>query len=307
MKIAIKSLNQIQHLGLDIETVPDRLLEEHEPAVCEYIQRKLARAKASDPTITYDKLASLNPSFGRIVSLSIGYMGENASGEPAMALKSYTGPEEEILTEFVRTTANFRGVWVHYNGRSFDVPYIISRMRHHRMIGLNKGFQDLSSSNGHPHLDLLEYHSFGESSRRLPLGVLATLEGLPSPKGDLDGSKVAEAFRNGEIRRIARYCEWDVATVLNLHRVIVEGGDPVAASNLYTVDCEGEYLQLAAARGDGSCPSSWYEDNRLYLPSGAGRNITPAQSGRGVLLCEDGKITKADLQAMSNRQIPKAS
>jgi hypothetical protein len=121
---------------------------------------------------------------------------------------------------------------------------------------VNPNFADLRRQNGCLHIDMLEYHSLGDASRRLPLGVLASLEGLPSPKSDLDGSKIADAFRQGEIARIGRYCEWDVATVLNLQRVLIDGLEPVPSENLYSVDCDGEYLQLAAARGDGSCPSS---------------------------------------------------
>ena len=307
MKTPITRVSQIKHLGLDIETVPDRELHEYEPTVRVYIERKLARAKASDPTMTYDKFASLHPNFGRVVCFSIGYMGENANGEPAMALKTYAGSEPELLEAFVRVAGPFRGVWVHYNGRAFDVPFLVSRLRHHRILGVSPHFADLCRPNGHGHIDMLEYHSLGEALRRLPLGVLASLEGLPSPKSDLDGSKIADAFRQGEIARIGRYCEWDVATVLNLQRMLVDGLEPVRSENLFSVDCDGEYRQLAAARDDGSCPSAWYEDNRLYLPTVVERNVTPAQPGPGVLLCEDGKITKDDLQAMSDRENCKAS
>ena len=52
----------------------------------------------------------------------------------------------------------------------------------------------------------------------MPLGVLAECHGLPSPKGDLDGSQVHGAYLRGELGRISRYCEFDVATTLNLWR-----------------------------------------------------------------------------------------
>ncbi|RMG40031.1 MAG: hypothetical protein D6732_03480, partial [Methanobacteriota archaeon] len=37
-----------------------------------------------------------------------------------------------------------------------------------------------------------------------------------SPKEDLSGDKVLEAYQKGEWERIVRYCEFDVATTLNL-------------------------------------------------------------------------------------------
>jgi hypothetical protein len=269
-KTAITTFSQIKHFGLDIETAPAKELGQHEAAVRDYIEGKLARAKAADPSMTYDKFASLHPSFGQVVCVSVGYVGETANGEPAMALKSYTGSEPELLEAFARIAAPFRGVWVHYNGRTFDVPFLLSRMRHHRIRGISPWFADLTYPNGSHHLDLLECHSLGDASRRLPLGPLASPQGLPSPKSDMDGSKVADAFRQGEMARIARYCESDVATVLNLQRVLVDHVDPVPSLNLYSVDSDGEYLQLAGARPDGSCPSAWYGDNCLYLPPRAG-------------------------------------
>jgi hypothetical protein len=50
----------------------------------------------------------------------------------------------------------------------------------------------------------------------LPLGILAELHGLPSPKEELSGDQVYQAYRDGKWQEIVRYCEYDTATVLNL-------------------------------------------------------------------------------------------
>ena len=257
MKTTLKYINQISHFALDIETAPIMPLSEYDSSTQHYINAKIARLKVTDPTMTYEKFASLNANFGRIICLSVGYVAETADGEPAMLVRSSTGSEEDILQEFNRRFAGYQHTFVSFNGRSFDVPFMLTRMSLLRIPCLNSGFANVESRQGHPHFDLLQAHSYGDPAKRVPLQVLATLAGLPSPKMDLDGSKIWQAFQDGEIRRIARYCESDVATTLNLVRMLVGGYDPIPSERLYTVECDGELCHLAGVRPDGSCPSIW--------------------------------------------------
>jgi 3'-5' exonuclease len=47
--------------------------------------------------------------------------------------------------------------------------------------------------------------------------LLAAALGVPSPKSDIDGSKVGEVFwAEKNLARIALYCQKDVATVANV-------------------------------------------------------------------------------------------
>lgn len=178
-QIALKKLNQISHIALDIETIPNRRFGEYEPIVQEYIKRKIEKARATDPSMTYEKFSSLSPTFGRIVCVSLGYLAESPEGKPTAILKSFTGTETEILQDFSRHIAGFANTFVHYNGRSFDVPFILARLRQHKLPCVNRRFADLAQQNGTPHLDLMEFHSNGDANRRLPLAVLAALNGLP--------------------------------------------------------------------------------------------------------------------------------
>jgi hypothetical protein len=72
MKTPLKTINQIGHITLDLGTIPNRALSEPEPAVQEYIKRKFDKLRASDPSLTYENFASLNPRFGRIICRSWG-------------------------------------------------------------------------------------------------------------------------------------------------------------------------------------------------------------------------------------------
>ena len=68
-----------------------------------------------------------------------------------------------------------------------------------------------------PVLDTLHLWRFGDYKHYTSLKLLAAALGVPSPKDDIDGSKVGEVFwTEKNIERISIYCEKDVATVANV-------------------------------------------------------------------------------------------
>jgi len=52
-----------------------------------------------------------------------------------------------------------------------------------------------------------------DRDKRISLEKLCKALGVPTSKNDLDGSKVYEAYKAGEIERIAQYCVGDVAAM----------------------------------------------------------------------------------------------
>ncbi len=262
-----KSTNQIRHLAIDIETVPVRPLEDYPSEVRAYLVQKIEAAKALDPTITYEKYASLHPSFGRIVCLSAGCLASDRHGNELIITKSFTGDELGILDQFNRQSAYFRNTFVHFNGLSFDVPFILTRMRLNRVPCMNQRFAIIRRFSFDPHLDLLEFYSQWDRAKSIPLGVLAELLGLPLPKADLSGSKICTAFAAGEIRRIGQHCEWDVATTLNLLRILVGGYDPVPPELIYSQEDENDYTQLATVLSSDSRTRSVLDPDLEILPS----------------------------------------
>ena len=65
-----------------------------------------------------------------------------------------------------------------------------------------------------PHLDTLELWKFGDYKHFTSLKLLTKVLGVPSPKGDIDGSEVARVFYiENDIDRIITYCEKDVIAV----------------------------------------------------------------------------------------------
>ncbi|RMG61918.1 MAG: hypothetical protein D6715_12760 [Calditrichaeota bacterium] len=219
---------KLDHLALDIETVPAAPLEAYSATVQDKIQQKLERIQERRPEMDFDYFASTHGDFGQIICISVGYINQDLT----IHLKSFFGEDEkQILEGFNQLIAHFNGVFIHYNGLTFDVPFILQRMAYHRIQPSNNRFGELRRYQREPHFDvMLQYYNW-DMSRALPLGILAELHQIPSPKEDLSGDQVFQAYQKGEWAKIVRYCEFDVATTLNLWHKIFRYQDPLPIEN----------------------------------------------------------------------------
>jgi hypothetical protein len=95
-----------------------------------------------------------------------------------------------------------------FNGRRFDHPvlsyhYVRNRVRPTRSLAFNR--YDLRSN-----LDLADVLSFHGAGRLTAMEEVSLGLGLPSPKEDLDGTKVGKAWIERRYFDVARYCVGDV-------------------------------------------------------------------------------------------------
>jgi hypothetical protein len=68
-----------------------------------------------------------------------------------------------------------------------------------------------------PHLDTLELWKFGDYKHYTSLKLMCKVLGIPSPKGDIDGSQVGHVFYvDKDIDRIVAYCEKDTVAVAQI-------------------------------------------------------------------------------------------
>jgi predicted PolB exonuclease-like 3'-5' exonuclease len=68
----------------------------------------------------------------------------------------------------------------------------------------------------HRHLDLMDLLALYQSRANAPLDAMAKLCGFPGKLG-MDGSAVYEAYLNGQLEDIRRYCETDVMNTYLLY------------------------------------------------------------------------------------------
>ena len=135
--------------------------------------------------------------------------------------------EAEIIQRFFDGIDKFTPQIVSWNGSGFDLPVLHYRGLIHginasRYWDLGEDDKDFKWNNyisryHMRHLDLMDVMAMYNARANAPLDDLAKLCGFPGKLG-MDGSKVWDAYKAGEIEYIRNYCETDVA---NTHLVFL--------------------------------------------------------------------------------------
>jgi DNA polymerase elongation subunit (family B) len=171
-----------------------------------------------DPEAVFKNRAGIYAEFGKIVCIGMGFITEQHE-RSTVRLKSISGDDEkELLLRFRDTVINFAEqhkevVFCGHNIKEFDIPYICRRMLING-ISLPTGL-DLGGLKPWqvPHQDTLELWRFGDYKNFTSLDLIAHVLGVPSSKGDIDGSMVADAYwQHNDLKRISEYCLRDVYT-----------------------------------------------------------------------------------------------
>jgi len=214
------SLNNI--LFLDIETVPEednfKALDDDMKSLWEQ-KTQYQRRDEYTPEEFYER-AGIWAEFGKIVCISVGYFA-NKSDIRNFRVTSFFGEEQKILKDFSALLDNhFNGaqhLLCGHNAKEFDIPFIARRMIINQIVIPAKLNLFGKKPWEIPHLDTLELWKFGDYKHFTSLKLLTKILGIPSPKGDIDGSQVAHVFYvEKDIDRIVTYCEKDVIAVAQI-------------------------------------------------------------------------------------------
>jgi uncharacterized protein YprB with RNaseH-like and TPR domain len=207
-------------LFLDIETVPAvQAFEFLEPKMQALWEKKSKQFRTPDqaPDDVYER-AGIYSEFGKIICISVGLVKEKNPFR--LRLKSFYGEDEKallsdfsaMLIKFCKT--NREAILCAHNGKEFDYPYIARRMV------INGLFipEILDNSGKKPWeiklLDTMDLWKFGDYKNYTSLELLTSVLGIPTPKDDIDGSKVAGVYYiDKDLERIVRYCEKDVLAI----------------------------------------------------------------------------------------------
>lgn len=170
----------------------------------------------------YQLDAALYPEFGKTVVITIGQITFADGSQPTPKIKSFYGDnEKDVLEEFMGAmarifVANPNIKLVGHNVKGFDLPYLIKRsiingvsipdkMQLHKL----KPWENCL-------LDTNEIWKSGGWNGGASLGLICDLLNIPSPKQNMYGGEVAEAYWNGRLEEIKEYCEADVAATMNI-------------------------------------------------------------------------------------------
>jgi|GEM_PF-116343 len=214
-------------LVFDIETVPALDRRELPTTVAEALSDSAAKKEMDTSAVM-----GMSPFFGKVISVAIGDGDAQPGSDEDQVTVLAVPPEDfepppEGVPEHVRFMSEkdlLRAFWalaskaecvVSYNGRGFDVPFVVTRSLIHGIparVDLVSGKWSLR-----PHLDLYELvaqRGRGPSK----LDVVCWSLGIESPKEVMDGSMVAPAYARGEILKIAEYNAHDVRATSAVYR-----------------------------------------------------------------------------------------
>ncbi|XLS29391.1 3'-5' exonuclease [Flavobacteriaceae bacterium M23B6Z8] len=218
----INKVNLENILFLDIETVPQHMdfaeLDDVHKELWE-TKSKYQRKDEYSAEAFYDR-AGIWAEFGKIICISAGYFVTKGSTQN-FRVTTFHGDEIKLLKEFKSMMETHFNRPAHllcaHNGKEFDFPYIARRMIIHN-ISLPTKLNLFGKKPWEiPHLDTMELWKFGDYKHYTSLKLLTNILGIPSPKGDIDGSQVRDVYYiDNDIDRIIEYCERDTVAVAQI-------------------------------------------------------------------------------------------
>lgn len=229
----IEQIDLSKILFLDIETVSgvDQYedLSERFQKLWKLKCRSIARQydepiTEEQATELYVDRAGIFAEFGKIVCISVGVIARGQDGRFALRLKSFASEDEaELLTDFNKMLQQYyndstKHFLCGHNIKEFDIPYICRRIIVNQLQLPNL----LQIAGKKPWetkylLDTLDLWKFGDYKHYTSLNLLAAVLDFPTPKDDIDGSRVGRVFwEEKDVDRIAVYCEKDVLATVQL-------------------------------------------------------------------------------------------
>jgi len=226
-------------LFLDIETVPEfktyaelpelgkeafnkKFRREIEKLFLPVDQKEVAKVLEVEMEKIYTANASFHAEFARIVCVSVGSFiaAVPKDNKPEFIfIKGLIGTEAEIFEQlFVILDKQRPDILVAHNGKAFDYPFIGKRLMINgyplppilNIIGKKPWEVNLD--------DTMEMWRFTDLKSYTSLITLCYCLKIESSKGDLDGSKVKDAFFDGKIEDIKKYCNLDVLALIRVWR-----------------------------------------------------------------------------------------
>lgn len=177
----------------------------------------------------FEEQAAFFAEWNQIVCVSLGVFSLGEEGQRIIRVKSFFGRNEAIiLDEVAKKLGGIKpdGALCAHNGKRFDFPLLSRKFLIHGkplpFILQTMGIKPWESRL----FDTMEMWQFNDSRSYISLDALAFVLGLPSPKGELDGSKVSDFFHSVQpdeglpwddksLQPIATYCEGDIVTMAN--------------------------------------------------------------------------------------------
>ena len=210
-------------LVFDIETVPDTAsgsrLFDLEGLSDEDIARAMTHLRQQQTGSEF-----LPYHLQRVVAISIAL--RTSKHFRVWSLGQEDSTEAELLRRFYDGVQRFDPTLVSWNGSGFDLPVLHFRSLLHGVVAPHYweiGQEDVSFRYNNylnrfhwRHIDLMDVLAGYQHRGFAPLDQIASMLGLPGKMG-MSGSKVWDAYLNGDLASIRDYCETDVLNTYLIH------------------------------------------------------------------------------------------
>lgn len=210
----------MHYVALDIETCPlpsDGYSEQQWAR----LDREMHFRRQRDPELPEEQLASCAASLHPLLSWIVCISVQRAENDPATPnpphsyLAATPDEERDMLLRFwqdVQRLVNRREkiCWITFNGKRFDVPFLLARTLHHGLAPVACGLLDDYPFKQFPHCDLFNLFA----SINLGLADLCALLHVENPKAHGDGAIVQQLLETEGIEVVQRYCEADVVATM---------------------------------------------------------------------------------------------
>ncbi len=172
---------------------------------------------------SFQERAAIYAEFGQVICIALGFIHFSDKGSE-LRVKVLTAEHEGALLDlFANLLAehyfnkSFHFMCGH-NLKEFDVPFLCRR---YRILG--KELPELLDVTGHKPwqvhhlLDTMEMWKFGDYKYYTTLDMLCMALDIDSPKSEMTGSKVSQAFWNKRIEEITKYAAKDVVATVQVY------------------------------------------------------------------------------------------
>lgn len=213
-------------LLLDIETVPQfPTFAGLDPGWQSLFSDKISKTvpEGIGPEEIYRQKAGIFAEFGKIICISTAFFYEDDNKRPSLRIKSISGDDEvQILRDFTELCSKMHRQHPYFqfgghNIKEFDIPFICRRMLiNHLPLPDCLRLHDKKPWEVKM-FDTLNWWKFGDNKNYISLHLLATVLGIPTSKGDMDGSMVQDVYyKDRDLARIIEYCQRDVIVTANI-------------------------------------------------------------------------------------------
>lgn len=202
-----------QVISFDIETVPQEELSRSQK---EHLDKLVEARKRNDRDVDIERLKSTDPFLGKIIC--IGHARMVPGNE--IITESITGEEDFILRQWWHALKEYGSntTYVSFNGLDFDVHFIKIRGLANGIKPSKRKFLSTKKYQKFPHYDLLEWITGWDYRKRINLDLVCDLLDVPTPKtGAVKAENVHQAYKDGQIKEIAKYCEKDCKATLKIY------------------------------------------------------------------------------------------